>query len=135
MELTETERLMLIKKKEEICGLTLQILDMAHDRERELEIKKNFTTILSLLNQIASYSDSKNYDLNEFTEYVDALFGLMSHEKSSESWSPLRVKIWLVSPVVIEKLCNYANSVRFDFTKKGLKINFPKIDISIFRIK
>ena len=31
MEIAETERLMLSKKQEEICGLTCQILEMAHE--------------------------------------------------------------------------------------------------------
>jgi len=128
MEITETERLMLIKKKEEICGLTLQNLDMAHDPQKEVEVKKNFTTIISLLNQIASYSDSKNYDLDQFTTGMNSLFNLMSQEKRT-------LKKWLLSPRAIEMTCNCANSVRFDFTKKGLKISIPKIDISIFRMK
>lgn len=37
------------------------------------------------------------------------------------------MKMWLISPKVIEKTCNFANSVRFGFTKKGLKIVLPKI--------
>ena len=125
MELPEKERLMLVKKKEIICGLTLKILDMAHDPKNALEIKKNLTTILSELNAIASYSDSKNYDLNQFTKGVNALFDLMSREKE--------MKIWILSPKAIENVCNYANSMRFEFVKKTFKIHIPKIDISIFR--
>jgi hypothetical protein len=51
-------------------------------------------------------------------EGVNALFDLMSREK--------QMGIWILSPKAIEKTFNYANSVRFDFTKKGLKINIPK---------
>jgi hypothetical protein len=87
MEITEKERLMLVKKKEIICGATLKILDMAHDPQNSLEIKKNVTTILSELNTIASYSDSKNYDLNQFTKGVNALFDLMSQEKKMKIWT------------------------------------------------
>jgi len=125
MELTEKERLMLVKKKEIICGLTLKILDMAYDSKNALQIKKNMTTILSALNAIASYSDSKNYNLNQFTNGVNALFDLMSSE--------IQIKIWILSPKAIETTCNYANSVRFDFTKKDFKITLPKIDFSIFK--
>jgi len=125
MELTEQERLMLVKKKEEICGLTLQILDMAHDPQNAVKIKKNMTTMLSLINTIASYSDSKNYNLDQFTEGVDALFDLMSLETG--------LKIWKLSPSGIENICNWANSIRFEFVKKEFKIHIPKIDISIFR--
>ena len=126
MELTEKERLMLVKKKEIICGATLKILDMAHDSKNALEIKKNMTTILSELNAIASYSDSKNYDLNQFTKGVNALFDLMSREKE--------MKMWILSPRGIENVCNFANSLRFDFTRKDFKIILPKkIDFSIFK--
>jgi hypothetical protein len=117
---------MLIRKKEEICRLTLQNLDMAHDPQKELEIKKNFTTIISLLSQIASYSHTK-HNLNELTKGITLLFLQMAQEKVA--------KCWIGSPIAIEVVCNYVNAVRFDFTKKGLKINFPKIDISIFRAK
>jgi hypothetical protein len=125
MELTEKERLMLVKKKEIICGATLKILDMAHDPKNALEIKKNMTHVLSELNSISSYSDSKNVDLNQFTKAVNALFDLMSGEKD--------IGTWILSPRAIETVCNYANSIRFDFTKKDFKIHIPKIDISIFR--
>lgn len=125
MELTEKERLMLVKKKEVICGTTLKILDMKHDPKNSLEIKKNFTTILNELSTIASYSNSKNYDLNQFTKGVNALFDLMSRE--------IQMKMWILSPKAIETTCNYANSVRFDFTRKDFKITLPKIDFSIFK--
>ncbi len=125
MELTENERLMLVKKKENICGATVRILEWAHDPKNELEIKRNMTFILSELNSISSYSDSKNYDLDQFTERVNALFSLMSGEKE--------LGIWKLSPRAIENICNSANSVRFNFTKKDFKIHIPKVDISIFR--
>jgi hypothetical protein len=125
MELTEKERLMLVKKKETICGLTLEILDMAHNPENELEIKKKATAILSELNAIASYSDSTNYNLNQFTKSVNALFDLMSREKE--------MKMWILSPRGIENVCNFANSVRFNFAKKDFKITLPKIDLTIFK--
>ena len=124
MELTEQERLMLVKKKEEICGLTLKILDLKNDLKNIEEIKKYFTTILSELSTIASYSDSKNYNLNKFTIFITQLFLMMSEEENS--------KIWIASPLSIEIACNFANSMRFDFTKKGLKIHFPKVNLNIW---
>jgi hypothetical protein len=117
MQITETERLMLTKKKEEICGLTLQILDIAHDKQKELEIKKKFTTIISLLSQIASYSETK-HDLNGLTKAINLLFLKMDQEKLGP--------YWIASPITIEMACNFLNSVRFNFTKSGLKITLPK---------
>ena len=125
MELTEKERLMLVEKKEEIRKLTTEILDMASKPENALEIKKKFTSILSHLNTIASYSDSKNYNLDAYTNSINLLFAMMNYEKYS--------KIWISSPLTIEEACNYANAMRFNFTKRDVKIHLPKIDFSIFR--
>jgi hypothetical protein len=123
MEITEKERLMLVRDKESICGATLAILELLTDPKNAVEIEQKFSIILQLLNTIASYSDPKNYDLNRYTEGVNALFDLMSREK--------QMKIWLLSPKAIKRMCNYANSVRFDFTdKKGLKITLPKINLN-----
>jgi hypothetical protein len=126
MELTEKERLMLTKKKEEICGLTLKILDMSHDREKILEIEKDFTTIISLLNQIADYSNTK-HNLDELTKAINMLFLQMEKENVC--------KVWHSSKFTIKVACNYINSVKFDFTKRDLKINIPKIDLSLFKMK
>jgi hypothetical protein len=118
MDITEKERLLLLKKKEQICELTKQNLDFAHDPQKEIDIKKNFTEILSPLSQIASYSKSKNYNLEGYTDSMNILFLKMTQEKL--------YKTWVTPPVFIQVLCNYSNSVRFDFTKQGLKIHFPK---------
>lgn len=126
MELTEKERLILMEKKEEIRKLTTEILDIASKLENALEVKKKFTSILSLLNTIASYSDSKNYDLDAYTSAINLLFTMMSYEKYS--------KWWVSSPLAIEVACNYANAIRFNFTKKDVEIHLPKIDLSIFRL-
>jgi hypothetical protein len=125
MELTEKERLMLTEKKEEIRKLTTEILDLASKPENALEIKKKFTSILSHLNTIACYSDSKNYNLDVYTQGINLLFVMMDREKHS--------KIWISSRLMIQMCCNYANSVRFNFTKRDVKIHLPKIDLSIFR--
>jgi hypothetical protein len=123
--LNEKERLMLVEKKDEIRKLTTEILDMASNPENALEIKKRFTSILNILSTIASYSDSRNYNLDKFTEAVNALFMVLSSET--------RGKRWAMSPLAIERTCNYANSIRFSFTKRDITIHLPKIDLSIFR--
>jgi len=125
VELTEKERLMLVEKKDEIRKLTTEILDMASKPENALEIKKKFTSILSHLNTIASYSDSKNIRLDKFTDVINLLFLQMDKEKLANVWASSRIYSGII--------CNYANSVRFNFTRKDSKIILPKIDISIFR--
>lgn len=126
MEISETERLMLVKKKEEICTITLRILELSHNSENILEIKKGFTQIISLLSQIASYSGTK-HNLNELTKALSLLFLQMDQETLH--------KHWIASPITIDVVCNFVNCVRFNFTKKGVTINFPPLDISIFRLK
>lgn len=126
MELTEKERLMLVGKKEEIRKLTTEILDIMDDPKKQSGVKKKITSILSLLSTIASYSDSKNYNLDAFTQMANVIFtfGLERHEELR----PLTV-------FEIETFCNYVNSIQFEFTRKDFKIRIPKIDISIFRSK
>jgi hypothetical protein len=126
MEITEKERLMLIRKKEGICELTLEILDMVNDPRNSLEIKKKMTTILSELNAIASYSDSKNYDLNAITDLAGNIFNLLT-DYPAKVIEDIIPNYWkeLISRR-IEFFCNAANSISFNFTKKGFKIILPK---------
>lgn len=130
MEITEKERLMLVKKKEMICGLTLKILDMAHDPQNSLEIKKNVTTILSELNTIASYSDVKKKNLDVFTAWADLIFYRFYLASMYPADSTDDQGGWCGYIVCgegkLEEFCNAVNSIRFDFTKKGFKIVLPK---------
>lgn len=119
MEITEKERRMLVKKKEKIRNATLKILEMFSHQTNCLEIKKQFQFILEGLSTIASYSDSKNYDLDKYTVQVDALFKLMTSEDAQN--------IWILSPIAIEHICIITNSVEFQLTKKKRAIVLPKI--------
>jgi hypothetical protein len=130
VEITEKERLMLVKKKEVICGLTLEILALENDPKNALLIKQKVTTILSLISTIASYSDSKNYNLDGFRILADAMFGILIQPfEELERLKKASPELWRDVVYDIELFCNYANSVRFNFTKKGLKIVFPKITL------
>lgn len=123
---------MLNEKREEIRKLTLEILDMMDKPQQALEIKKKITSILSLINSIASYSNAKNYDVNRFTDVADSIFELINeYVADSGEWSD---SYWSIGVKVgLEKFCNYANSIRFDFTKRDFKIHIPKIEITIFK--
>jgi len=128
MELTEKERLMLVRKKEEIQKLTAEILDIKNDPKRAIEIKKKITNVLSILSTLGSYATPKE-NLNLYLLMAKIIFHHMSFaDSSADSWEE-----WTSEE--IEEFCMYANTVQFDFTKKGLKIILPKIDISIFRGK
>ena len=123
MELTEKERLMLVEKKEEILKLTKEILDSMNDPKQALEVKKKMTSILSLLSVIASYAESKNYNLDALEKFTTLIFLQMNILR--DHWTALHP--W------IEVFCNTVNNVRFNFTKREIKIRIPKIDFSIFR--
>ena len=115
MEITEKERMLLVKKKEEICGATFQILDMAHEPKNAVEIKKDITLILSLLSTISSYSKSGNLDFASLE--AEDIFEDM---RNGADWHELIVPS-------LERFCNDVNSIRFDFTeKRGLKVVLPK---------
>ena len=128
MELTETERLMLVDKKEEIRNLSAEIMEIMNEPGQITNIKSKITDILSILSTIGSYAKSKDYDSSLFTLMAENIFQLMP-----VSQPHAKIRAYLIKR--IERFCIYANSIQFDFTKKGLKINLPKIDISIFRIK
>jgi hypothetical protein len=49
MQISETERLLLRKDRESICGATLEILELVNDPKNSLAIKKKMSIILSLL--------------------------------------------------------------------------------------
>ncbi|MGA2768800.1 MAG: hypothetical protein ABSF24_10880 [Candidatus Bathyarchaeia archaeon] len=123
MELTEKERLMLVSKKEEILKLTKEILDVLKDPAQAIEVKKRMTSILSLVSTIASYAESKNYNL-------DALMGITSVISLQMD---LLGKNWTSLGAWIEVFCNAVNSIQFNFTKRDIIIRIPKIDLSIFK--
>lgn len=77
MEITETERLMLVKNKESICSATIEILELESDPKNALLIKEKISIILSLLTTIASYSNSKNLDIDKFTKIAPPLFKIL----------------------------------------------------------
>jgi hypothetical protein len=124
MELTEKERLMLVEKKAEIRKLTEHIFDLTVDLEKNrVEIKKKVSGILSLLSVIISYTNSKNNLVLPLIAFAQQIFYLIDSK-------PCLCK---TTTSELEFFCNTVNSIRFNFTKKDLKINIPKVDISIFK--
>ena len=124
MELTETERLMLVGKKDEIRTLSEELLDLVTDsKTNEIEIKKKITGKLSLISTIASYSKSKNYKLDKITDMANMIYRMLSINSD------------LVAKPMVEVFCNVVNSIRFNFTKNSFKIIIPKIDFSLFKSK
>jgi hypothetical protein len=73
MQTTESERLLLIQKKEEVCQISQEILDIIHQENTNgddvIAVKKKMLQILSLLHMLAGYG-SPSRDLNELMKLV-----------------------------------------------------------------
>ena len=122
MELTEKEQLLLVEKKEEIRKLTEEIIELTSDlKKNEAELKKKVTAILSLISTIASYTNSKNLDMLTLIAFVHHMFH--SAELGLNKTATTEINLF----------CNVVNSLTFNFTKKDLKINIQKIDLSVFK--
>jgi len=136
MELTGKERLMLVKKKEEIQKLTSEILDAfeaTNNLTQMTEIKKKLLHVLSILSTIGSYAKPKT-DLTLYESMVDLIFYKLYLLENLERKCGKSDLSWKNAiGINIEEFCIYANSIRFEFTKKGIKIHIPKIEFSIFK--
>jgi hypothetical protein len=108
MQTTESERLLLIQKKEEVCHLSLEILDIIHQEkttgEDVIEIKKKMVQILSLLHILASYG-SPNRDLDELMKLVLRFYTFQSKARDD---------IVLGIPIG-ELFCVTVNSIEFSY--------------------
>jgi hypothetical protein len=125
MELSEKERQMLVEKKAEIRKLTDDIVELSEDlKKNRIEIKKRISGILSSISVIASFTSSKKIDMIAFAQFSEILF-----------WHLDKYSLKYPYPITtdLDIFCNIANSIRFDFTTRGLKVKINKIDLSIFR--
>lgn len=125
MELSEKERLMLVRKKEEINELSKEIIENLNTKPEVVLLKRNINSILSLIGIIGSYSDSKNYNLQFLAQTASMIF-------VSIDMANLRNN-WLEVIALLEYWCNIVNSIQFKLTKRKLEIKIPRIDISIFK--
>ena len=123
--LTENERLILIKKKEEIGETTGEIIQLFHDNpDNKVAIDIKLNKVLELLSTIASFSESDR-DINKFTRLSVQIMGLGKVKGNPLGYKMMRIPI--------ETFCAAANSVTFKFTKTGIQVKIPKIDVSIFK--
>ena len=127
MELSEKERLMLVDKIDEVRKLTQKIIKNIHSDPDEVLLKENIISILNIINIIASYTESKNYELQYFSDTADSIFSFMRMVSNDEI-------DWYVVNMLLDRWCVYVNSIRYKITKRGIKINIPKIDLTIFKI-
>ena len=108
MQTTESERLVLIQKKEEICQLSLEILDIIHQEKTSgqdvIDVKKKMIKILSILHILASYGWPSR-DLDELMKLVVRFYTLQSKARDD---------IVLGIPIG-ELFCLTVNSIEFSY--------------------
>lgn len=124
MQTTESERLLLIQKKEEVCQLSQEILDLIHQEQTNgedvIEVKKKMVQVLSLLHILASYG-SPSRDLNELTKLVVRFYQFQSKARDD---------IVLGVPIG-ELFCITVNSIEFSYSwiPTIIKSPVPPFDI------
>lgn len=126
MQTTESERLLLIEKKEEVCQLSLEILDIIHKERTNggdvIEIRKKMIRILSLLHMLAGYG-SPGRDLNEVMKIVVRFCQLQSRARDD-----------IVQGIPIAELfCITVNSIEFSYSwfPTLIKTRIPPFDILV----
>jgi len=127
MELSENERLTLVKKKEEIAQITDEILDIYQKRGSRKEVIKKMNRVLSLLSTIESYTVPDrdlsplsrlviDISYNPFVPIDHPVFNFMKDDEI-----PDHVPECFPEGHVI-LFCTAVNSIKFDFTKKRMKL-------------
>lgn len=126
MQTTEPERLLIIEKKEEVCRISLEILDIIHQEKTNvddvMEVKKRMIQILSLLHVLASYG-SPNRDLDAVMRLVLRFFALQNRDRDG----------YLQGVSVVELFCITVNAIEFTtgWIPPIIKAQVPPYDILI----
>jgi len=107
MELSENERIMLVKKKEEIFKITS---DLVKGELTKSEKISKINEIISLLSIIESYAEPDR-DLSVFPRFAIHI----------TSW----LEVGMDASILIDIFCTAANSIKFDFTKRRFLISIP----------
>ena len=124
MQISESERLVLIEKKEEICRLSLEILEIIHQEKTSgddiIEVKKRMIRILSLLHTLASFG-SPDRDLNGVMKLVVRFCQLQGREPDDN----------IAGVPIAELFCITVNATGFStgWMPVLLKASIPPFDI------
>jgi len=78
MKITEKERAMLEKERDEIRRLTIEIGQLQNDLQNSAKLKQDMLGNQSSLFRITSYSDPKNCDLKGITTIAKSVLTLLS---------------------------------------------------------
>jgi len=126
MQSTETERLLLIEKKAEICRLSLEILEIIHQettsRDDIVDVKKRMIQILSLLHTLAAYG-SPGRNLNEVMKLVVRFCQLQGRERDD----------FISGVPVAELFCITVNAIEFSYSWMPVIVKTPIPPFDILR--
>ena len=121
---------MVNKKKEEIKTLTSEIIALEDDPKNLVKIKQN---VQSVLNAVACCSNSTSNDLELVKLSADIVFNVLRMCASDENHTAIKREAWgVLITHQLEDFCIFANAwnpVKFDFGKKGWKIEFKNLNI------
>jgi hypothetical protein len=107
MEISENERLMLVKKKEEISKITSELKTEKLSNAQKIA---KVNEVISLLSTLECYA-KPDRDLTVFSKLAIKISYFL--------------EIGFDADVTIDIFCTAANSVKFNFTKGGLLISIP----------
>ncbi|MCW4046113.1 MAG: hypothetical protein NWE99_00915 [Candidatus Bathyarchaeota archaeon] len=115
------------KKKEEIKTLTSEIIELESEHKNIVKIKQN---VLSILNAVATCSNSRSCDLQLVKLSAEDIFHTIRMFRGDND------NLWgILLAHSLEDFCTYANAwnpIKFDFHKKGWKIEFKNLNIGAF---
>jgi len=112
MEISETERMSILGKKDDILQATLEILNSLYtetnDAKLQLRVEKQLLMITSALSYVASYGNSKTRkQISQYIDSIDTFIGLVSARHS---------------PELLKMICVAVNKIEFTFSKSSLTI-------------
>lgn len=126
MQTTESERQLLMEKKEAVCRLSLEILDIIHQEtttsDDANEVRKRMVRILSLLHVCASYG-SPGRDLDELMRLALRFFAMQGRTKDD----------MIAGIPVAELFCVTANAIdiSYGWIPTIIKARIPPADILV----
>ncbi len=119
------------KKKEEINALTSEIIALEDNPRNIVKIRQN---VQKILNAVACCSDSDSNDLELVKLSADMVFRVLRMCASDENHTTVKPEAWGVIIIhELEDFCTFANSwnpVKYDFNKKGWKIEFKNLNLA-----
>lgn len=155
MKITEKEREMLEKERDELKRLALEIFELEKDPKNSMKIKQSIISIQFSINRLASYSNPKNANLDTYAKMADGVMPFLSSKLSEKMEQELRKQLnspkvvqeysrkglmlpinpeysawWTLVVSILDRYCCYVSSIKFDFSnKKSLQIILPKITL------